>query len=65
MGRMACTEPQCLYKGALYIATKLVLSQLQVPDVDKIGKENKYKKTGNMVRNRNSWGLEKLDLAVD
>ena len=21
MGRMACTEPQCLYKGALYVFT--------------------------------------------
>jgi len=65
MGRTACTEPQCLYKGVLYIVTTLVLSQLQVPEVDNIGKENKYKKTGNMVRNRNSWGLEKFDLVVD
>jgi len=48
------------------IVTKLVLAQLQVQDVDKIGKEIKYKKTGNIVRNRNSWGgLQKFDLAVD
>jgi hypothetical protein len=27
--------------------------------MDKIGQENKYKKTGKMVRNRNSWGVYK------
>jgi len=25
MGRTACTEPQCLYKGALYITVELYL----------------------------------------
>jgi hypothetical protein len=25
MGRTACTEPQCLYKGALYLAVELYL----------------------------------------
>ena len=42
-----------------FTVTKLVSAQLQVQDVDKIGKEIKYKKTGNIVRNRNSWGVYK------
>jgi hypothetical protein len=25
MGRTACTEPQCLYKGALYLTVELYL----------------------------------------
>jgi hypothetical protein len=37
----------------------IVLSQLQVHDVDKIGKENKYRKIGNVVRNRNSMEVYK------
>ena len=28
MGRTACTEPQCLYKGALYLITFYQMSEL-------------------------------------
>ena len=28
MGRTACTEPQCLYKGALYLYLYLYLKQI-------------------------------------
>jgi hypothetical protein len=31
MGRTACTEPQCLYKGALYLTVELCLYSLYVP----------------------------------
>jgi hypothetical protein len=30
MGRTACTEPQCLYKGALYLRITLRLSETSV-----------------------------------
>jgi hypothetical protein len=29
MGRTACTEPQCLYKGALYLPTFLPSTQVR------------------------------------
>ena len=31
MGRTACTEPQCLYKGALYILTVYDLHVTCIP----------------------------------
>jgi len=30
MGRTACTEPQCLYKGALYLFTSILMSRPSV-----------------------------------
>ena len=35
MGRTACTQPQCLYKGALYLLLQKIL--------DKVKKKNVYK----------------------
>jgi hypothetical protein len=34
MGRTACTEPQCLYKGALYVVyeTNILVCQDSLPD---------------------------------
>jgi len=32
MGRTACTEPQCLYKGALYLIIKLVKDMCRIRD---------------------------------
>ena len=31
MGRTACTEPQCLYKGALYLYLYLYLQMIWIP----------------------------------
>ena len=31
MGRTACTQPQCLYKGALYLTVELYLYSPYVP----------------------------------
>jgi len=30
MGRTACTEPQCLYKGALYLYIHVIIVEIQV-----------------------------------
>ena len=30
MGRTACTEPQCLYKGALYLYIASLVTSLQL-----------------------------------
>ena len=37
MGRTACTEPQCLYKGDLYLYLYLILSYLTVYTVTLAG----------------------------
>jgi hypothetical protein len=42
MGRTACTEPQCLYKGALYLAhwtNFMSHGTIAVPSVDQLNYE--------------------------